>query len=271
MTRLILAFAFLAGTLAAQSNPQTTNPQGRPYKPGDFQNGNPNYPVRNPFYFEGRVDWDLLQIAQPSNAWEYAQRGIHYQDDLGDTQKAIADYRQSIAMNNLADGTCRIVTSAPAGFGQSTEPAPCMFTVRLRLANLLQDSDPQAAIGLFREVLKIDPLRLQVNAMLGETFVKMARQATDDGARSSAYLQAIDAYQAELALSPVTAATASLTGDEANNAHVHWELGEIYRMLGRDVEQARELDLYLKATRWHSDTYSWRIQLAKKRLEKLQQ
>src|SRR5579871_3825652 len=101
----------LAGVLASgQTTPQTTNAQGTAYKPGDFQNGNPNYPARNPFYFEGRVDWDLLQIAQPSNAWEFAQRGIHYQDDLGDPQKAIADYRQSISMNNLADGTCRIVT-----------------------------------------------------------------------------------------------------------------------------------------------------------------
>ena len=270
MTRLIFAFTMIAGILTAQPNPQTTNAQGRPYKPGDFQNGNPNYPARNPFYFEGRVDWDLLQIGQPSNAWEYAQRGIHYQDDLGDAQRAIADYRQSISMNNLADGSCRIVTSAAAGFGQSTDPPPCMFTVRLRLANLLQDSDPQAAVNLFREVLQIDPLRLGVNAMLGETYVKMAQHATDENARSNAYSQAIQAYQAELALSPVTAATRALTGDEANNAHVHWELGEIYRMLGRDVEQARELDLYLKATRWHSDTYSWRIQLAQKRLEKLQ-
>src|SRR5271170_5556696 len=115
MTRLVLAFAMLAGVAAAQPNPQTTNAQGQPYKPGDFQAGNPNYPARNPFYFEGRVDWDLLKISQPSNAWEYAQRGIHYQDDLGDAERAKSDYRQSISMNSLADGGCRIVTSAPTG------------------------------------------------------------------------------------------------------------------------------------------------------------
>jgi hypothetical protein len=52
----------------AQTTPQSTNAQGTPYKPGDIQNGNANYPTPNPFYFEGRVDWDLLNITQPSNA-----------------------------------------------------------------------------------------------------------------------------------------------------------------------------------------------------------
>jgi tetratricopeptide (TPR) repeat protein len=255
-----LLVILIATVAAAQTTPQTTNPQGAPYKPGDFQNGNPNYPARNPFYFEGRIDWDLLNITQPSNAWEYAQRGIHYHDDLNDATQAIADYQQSIALNNLQNGTCQLITSAATGFGQNTNPPPCMFTVRLRLANLLQDSDPQTAIGLFREVLKIDPLRLNVNAMLGETLAKIGQ-----------YDQAITAYRAELALSPVTPLSKSLTGDEANNAHVHWALAEIYHTLGRGPAQAAELELYLKATRQHSDTYAWRIQLAKNRLAKLRQ
>ncbi len=185
-----------AGCRADQSaNHQPS--QGAPYKPGDFQNGNANYPTPNPFYFEGRIDWDLLKITQPSSAWEYAQRGIHYQDDLNDTTSAIADYQKSISLNSLQNGTCQLITSAPTGFGQTTNPPPCMFTVRLRLGNLLEDSDPQTAIGLFQEVLKIDPLRLSVNAMIGETYCKIARHATDDSARSGAYNQAIAAYQAE--------------------------------------------------------------------------
>ena len=86
------------------------------YTPGvTYQTTNPNYPARNPFYFEGRVDWDLLKIDQPSNAWEFAQRGIHKQDDLEDFAGAIDDYRKAISMNNLQNGTCQIVTSAPAG------------------------------------------------------------------------------------------------------------------------------------------------------------
>jgi tetratricopeptide (TPR) repeat protein len=273
MRRLLSSFALAATLAMAQTSTpsaqQTTNAQGAPYKPGDFQNGNANYPARNPFYFEGRVDWDLLNITQPSTAWEYAQRGIHYQDDLSDTASAISDYQKAISLNSLQNGTCQLVTSVPAGFGQNLNPPPCMFTVRLRLANLLAGADPQTAIGLFQEVLKIDPLRLSVNAMIGETYTKVARQATDDNARSDAYTRAIAAYQAELALSPVTALSKSLTGDEANNAHVHWALAEIHRTLGSDADQARELDLYLKATKQHGDTYAWRIKLAQKRLQQL--
>src|SRR5690242_1407936 len=92
----------------------TTLAQNAAYKPGvTYQTANPNYPIRNPFYFEGRVDWDLLKIEQPSNAWEYAQRGIHKQDDLEDFAGAMEDYRKSIALNNLKKGTCQIVTAAP--------------------------------------------------------------------------------------------------------------------------------------------------------------
>src|ERR1700730_17391478 len=96
--------------------------QDAPYKPGiTYQTANPNYPARNPFYFEGRVDWDLLKIDQPSNAWEFAQRGIHKQDDLEDFAGAIDDFRKAISLNNLQNGTCQIVTSTPAGFGQNVD------------------------------------------------------------------------------------------------------------------------------------------------------
>jgi tetratricopeptide (TPR) repeat protein len=248
--RLVVLFAAGLAALA----------QNATYKPGvTYQTANPNYPARNPFYFEGRVDWDLLRIGQPSNAWEFAQRGIHKQDDLEDMQGAIEDYRQSIALNNLDKGTCQIVTSASPGFGQNTDPPPCMFTVRLRLANLLKTTSPDEAIGLFQEVLKIDPLRLGVNALMGETYALMGDPES-----------AVAAYQAELALSPVTELSKKLTGDEANNAHVHWALAALYEKLGDSASAAGELDLYLKATKWHSDTYPWRIDLARKRIEKLQ-
>jgi tetratricopeptide (TPR) repeat protein len=234
--------------------------QNATYKPGvTYQTANPNYPERNPFYFEGRVDWDLLKIGQPSKAWEFAQRGIHKQDDLEDLQGAIEDYRKSISMNNLDNGTCQLVTSAAPGFGQNTNPPPCMFTVRLRLANLLKSTKPDEAIGLFREVLEIDPIRLGVNALMGETY-----------ALTGDLENAVGAYKAELALSPVTELSKKLTGDEANNAHVHWALAGLYEKMDNAAAAASELDLYLKATKWHSDTYPWRIDLARKRIEKLQ-
>jgi len=258
----------LAQTLPA---PATSAPDPSKYVPGvTYQSTNPNYPIRNPFYFEGRIDWNLLKITTPSTAWEYAQRGIHEQDDLEDMTDAIADYNTAISMNSLSNGTCQLITSSFTGFGQTVNPPPCMFTVRLRLGNLLKETNPQGAIDLFNQVLQIDPLRLGVNAMIGDAYQNIATAATDAAAKQTAYQQAIAAYQAELALSPVTPLTTSLTGDTANNAHVHWSLAQLYQTIGDLTDQASELSLYLQATQWHSDTYAWRIQLAQTRLTKIQ-
>src|SRR5260370_29617408 len=242
------------------------------YVPGvTFQKDNPNYPPRNPFYFEGRVDWNLLKIDQPSNAWEFEQRGMHKQDDLEDNAGAIADYRQAIAMNNLDNGTCQLVTTAAqANSGAQLTPPPCMFTVRLRLAVLLSGAESDQAIALYNQVLAIDPLRLGVHASIAEVYVHEAETALNAGDIPGLYAQAIGEFKAELALSPVKALEVQLTGDEANSAHVHWALAEIYEKLSQPADEMRELDLYLKATKYHSDTYPWRIRLAQKKMEKAQ-
>jgi tetratricopeptide (TPR) repeat protein len=259
---MIAVFSSLAMGVMAQSSST--------YVPGvTYQQSNPNYPIRNPFYFEGRVDWNLLKITQPSNTWEYEQRGIYKQDDLEDYTGAIADYQQSISMNNLGNKTCQLVTTAPPATGQ-LDPPPCMFTVRLRLAGLLSATQPQQAIALYQEVLAIDPLHLGVNAAIAEIYVTMAGQATDQTTVPGLYQQAITAFTAELALSPVTPLQTQVTGDTANNAHVHWELAEIYKTLNQPSDEMNELNLYLQATKWHSDTYPWRIQLAQKRIAKAQ-
>ncbi len=253
----------------AQSSTPPQNSTSPAYIPGvTFQTTNPNYPQPNPFYFEGRIDWNLLGITTPSNTWEFAQRGIYKQDDLQDTAGAIADYKQSISMNSLANGTCQIVTAAIPTSGV-LNPAPCMFTVRLRLAGLLRQSSPSDAIALYQEVTMIDPLRLGVHAAIAETYAGMAATETVPANATADYNQAIAQYQAELALSPVTELTTALTGDLANNAHVHWELAEIYHTLGNSTQEASELNFYLEATQWHSDTYPWRITLAQARLAAL--
>ena len=172
-------------------------------------------------------------------------------------------------MNSLSNGTCQLITSTSTGFGQNVNPPPCMFTVRLRLGNLLKESNPDQAINLFNQVLQIDPLRLGVNALIGETYLNEAKAATDAATRTAALHAAVAAYQAEIALSPITPLSISLTGDLANNAHVHWSLAEVYDLLGDATNVANELSLYLKATQWHSDTYAWRIQLAQTRLAKV--
>ncbi len=245
------------------------SPTSPPYVPGvTYQTTNPNYLLPNPFYFEGRIDWNLLKITTPSNAWEFAERGIYKQDDLQDTAGAILDYQQSVAMNGLTNGTCQIVTG-PVPTSGVLSPAPCMFTVRLRLAGLLQKSAPQQAIALYQEVVKIDPLKLGVHEAMAQTYAGMATAETVPANATADYNNAIAEYQAELALSPVTAFTTNLTADLANNAHVHWALAAIYQTLGNSTQEASELNLYLEATQWHSDTYPWRIALAKAKLTAL--
>jgi tetratricopeptide (TPR) repeat protein len=271
--KLIFTMLLAGAGVLAQTLPPPAASLADPskYVPGTtYQSTNPNYPIRNPFYFEGRIDWNLLNITTPSNAWEYAQRGIHFQDDLEDTASAIKDYNTAISMNSLTNGTCQLITSTATGFGQNVNPPPCMFTVRLRLGNLLKETDPGTAIDLFNQVLQIDPLRLGVNAMIGEAYQNIANQSTDPAAQKAALQQSVAAYQAEVALSPITPLSVSLTGDLANNAHVHWALSELYQQLGDSVNVANELTLYLQATQWHSDTYAWRIQLARNRLNKVQ-
>ena len=236
---------------------------------GVFQQTNPNYPVRNPFYIEGKITWEKLGITTPSNAWEFMQRGIHLQDDLEDFEGARADYARALASNSLENGTCQILRSVPATDFGKLDPAPCMFTVRLRLGYLLMKQDPGEAIRLFQEVLKIDKLRLDVNQLIGETWVSLAGAADNDADRPTGYSNAIAAFQAELALSPVTAQTIALTGDQANNAHTHWSLADVYEKLGRYQNASAELEDYLKATKWHSDIYPWRIELARRKIERL--
>ena len=85
-----------------------------------------------------------------------------------------------------------------------------MFTLRLRLGYLMRETSPSTAIGLFQEVLQIDPQRLGVNTLIAETYVIEAQQATDPPTQQQAYANAIAAYQAELALSPVTPQSTAL-------------------------------------------------------------
>jgi len=264
----ILVVAALAAVLGA------TFAQIGTYTPGVFQSTNPNYPIPNPFYFEGKIDWNLLGITQPQNAWDFLQRGMHFQDDLDDIPSAINDYQTSLSMNSLQMQTCQIVTAATLVNGTvptQLSPAPCMFTVRLRLGYLLRQTNPSTAIGLYQEVLQIDPQRLGANTLIAETYVIEAQQATVAQTQQQAYANAVAAYQAELALSPVTAQSTALTGDLANNSKVHWELAQVYVAMGQNTLAKAELQSYLQATQWHSDVYPWRIALARSQILTLAQ
>ncbi len=269
--RLLALAAVTAGAVFGQSQtvpgPSTVTPDA--YVPGTtYQANNPNYMTRAPFYFEGRVDWNLLKITTPSGPWEFTQRGIHYQDDLEDQTNAIADFRTAVSLNSLTNGTCQILSTAVTT-ASVVNPPPCMFTPRLRLAHLIKGTDPTGAMALFQEVLQIDPLRLGVNGYIAEVYEAMANNSADEASKTSFLNKAVASFKAELLLSPVDANYTAISGDKANNAHVHWSLSEIYAELGDSVNEAKELQSYLDATQWHSDTYAWHIQLAKIRLAKL--
>ncbi len=274
---LVTFLAVVSASVAAQN-------VGYPgYTVGEFQATNPNYPHPNPFYFEGKIDWNLVGITQPQTTWDYLQRGMHYQDDLNDIPDAIADYQTSLAMNSLqaVPATCTVVNASNltmlgfTGSGSTLTaptqitPAPCMFTIRLRLGYLLRNTNPSQAIELFGEVLQIDPQKLGANTLIAETYVIEAQQTTDPVAQQQAYASAVTAYQAELALSPVNTA---LTADAANNSKVHWELAQVCQAAAQACQTAgtsalNELQQYVAATKWHSDVYPWRIALANSQIQ----
>jgi Tfp pilus assembly protein PilF len=197
---------------------------------------------------------------------------MYFQDDMDDIPDAMSDYQTALSMNSLQSNTCQIVTAASLVNGTvptQLTPAPCMFTLRLRLGYLMEETSPSTAIQLFQEVLQIDPQRLGVNTLIAETYVIEAQQTTDPATRQQAYANAITAYQAELALSPVTSQSTALTGDTANNSKVHWELAQVYVATGQNSLAKSELQSYLQATKWHSDVYPWRIALANNQIQSL--
>lgn len=228
---------------------------------------NPNYPARNPFYFEGKIDYELLGIDEPSNAWEFMQRGIHLQDDREDYKGAIQDYRRALELNDMENGTCQIVTAVRENFN-TLDPPPCIFTLRLRLGYLLIHDEPEESVRLFREVLEIDPLRLDVRFLIAEAYEFLAEETADKQEQTELYLKAIEELRGELALTPPVN-DPKLSPDEANNAHTHWLLAEIHEKLDKYDEAIEAFENYLKATRWHSDVLPWRLQLAEKKIEEL--
>ena len=117
-------------------------------------------------------------------------------------------------------------------------------------------------------MLDSDPLRLEVNFLIGEAYEILAEEAESRDEKEQYYQKAIEALQAELALTPPVN-DPSLSPDEANNAHTHWLLAEIYEKQGEYDEAMGALESYLKATTWHSDVLPWRIPLAEKKIEQL--
>src|SRR5260370_38342486 len=123
-------------------------------------------------------------------------RGSTGRDAGGHYAGEAAAYRQSIALNNLANKTCQLVTTPPPSTGQ-LDPPPCMFTVRLRLAGLLREEAPEDAVALYQEALLIDPLRLGLHAAIAEAYVVEAEAATDPTTVKDSYQQPVRELKSE--------------------------------------------------------------------------
>lgn len=209
------------------------------------QGGLPLPQSPNPLlFFEEKVHWPSLRISEPRTAWEYAQRGIYRQDDLGDLDGAKADYHQSETMNN------RIVI------------------VQARLGVIaLYENRPDEAIEHLDHVLEEVPFHEGVHLRLGKAYE--LKHAMDND--NSHLVKADESFQNELKLSPNSQmahfARAKLLAPFVLNGTCSQVFGA-----GLDCRQAAvdSLDVYLRQARWHSDPEPYRILKARRMCVQLQ-
>ena len=198
-------------------------------------------------FFEEKAYWPQLGIETPRTPWEYTQRGMYLQDDVGDLAAAMADYNQADAMEqarSCAPGVPLI------------EGRPCLLILRARLANIFLESGQYAnAIAQVDFILEESPFAPGAYFEVGEAYLGMGERA-----------KAIEAFHAELGAG---------TGEDAH-AHqpchqlTHFELGEVLIEGGNATEELEgraHLTEYLRQTLYHCDTEPYKILKARKLLE----
>ncbi len=192
------------------------------------QNPNPRH------FFEGRVDWPLLNIAEPRTAWEYTQRGIHFQDDVGNLEAAMADYMRADALER--GRSC----------GPGVPPVPgrtCLQILHARLANIsLERGDHDRAIAELEFLLEENPLAPGLHFDLAEAHLGKGELDA-----------AIEAFNAELDIQPCHQAT-------------HFELGELLLQRGDEMGGRELLTEYLQQALLHCDSFPFKILKARKLL-----
>ncbi|MDH3601195.1 MAG: hypothetical protein OEU26_16365 [Candidatus Tectomicrobia bacterium] len=197
------------------------------YRGLDSQGALPQLQSPNPvFFFEEKVNWPALNIAQPRTAWEYAQRGIYRQDSLNDLGGAKADYQQSEQMN------ARIL----------------IVQARLGVIALLENR-PDDAILHLEHVAEEAPFHEGVHLKLAEAY-----EQKNDLVRAEAE------FRRELALAPNSQVTHFAL------AELFFPLvtaGTCASVFGAAIDCRQEainsIDAYLRQARWHSDTQPLRI------------
>jgi tetratricopeptide (TPR) repeat protein len=205
------------------------------------QNPNPSH------FFEEKAYWPQLGIETPRTAWEYTQRAMYLQDDVGDLAAAMADYQQADAMEQAR--SCGPGLPLP-------DQGACLLILRARLANIFLESGQYAnAIAQLEFVLEESPFAPGAYFEVGEAYLGLGDRA-----------KAIEAFHTELGAG---------TGEDAH-AHqpchqlTHFELGELLIEGGdanEELEGRAHLTEYLRQTLWHCDTSPYKILKARKLLE----
>ncbi len=203
------------------------------------QNPNPSH------FFEEKAYWPQLGIDTPRTAWEYTQRGMYLQDDVGDLAAAMADYQQADAMEQAR--SCGPGLPLP-------DQGACLLILRARLANIfLESGQYAAAIAQLEFILEESPFAPGAYFELGEAYLGLGDRA-----------KAVEAFHKELG-----------EGEDAD-AHqpchqaTHFELGEVLVEGGdanEELEGRAHLTEYLRQTLWHCDTSPYKILKARKLLE----
>ena len=189
----------------------------------------PENPV---FFVEGKVDWLLLEIAEPRTAWEYTQRGIFMQDEMDDVDAALADYLH--AEDLLEEIAERL--------DDPTLPERLLI-LHFRLGSIyLGRGSYQEAIHEFEILLAEDPELSGVNRHIGEAHIGLGE-----------FEQAFASFQQELHLNPLNQKTLYEVAMFLLEPEVQLE--------GVDQEAvAREhLQTYLQEAAFHCDTYPYKI------------
>lgn len=191
------------------------------------QNPNPTH------FFEERVDWPLLNIAEPRTAWEYTQRGIHFQDDVGDMDAAMADYMSADALER--ERSC--------GPGLPVPEHACLQILRARLANIyLERGEYSRAIAELEFILEENPFAPGLHFEIAEAHLGLGEEE-----------EAISEFEHELEIQPCHQAT-------------HFELGELLLERGDEIGGRQHLTEYLQQALLHCDSFPHRILKARKLL-----
>jgi len=193
------------------------------------QNPNPSH------FFEFRVDWPILGIAEPRTAWEYTQRGMYLQDEVGDVNAAIVDYMRAEELERER--------SCGPGLPPPSQGA-CLQILHARLANIyLERGEYERAIEELDFILEENPFAPGLHFELAEAYLGLGNGG-----------KAVEEFRHELEIQPCHQAT-------------HFELGEVLIEQGNETEGRQHLTEYLQQALLHCDSFPHRILKARRLLE----